>query len=102
MTTAFYSDADIDVGKALLPEEQNRLESLLPKQAWFDQFDGLAIDFNEAFSLFAVSDCDGIFLANRGENVGKCGNIKSGSQAYAARRWEMFASIPCGQRPAQT
>ena len=64
----FYSDADINVGKALLAEEQYRLEGLLTEQTWFNQFNGLSIDLDQAFAFLAVGNCDGIFLpATKGE-----------------------------------
>ena len=68
VTTSFYSDADINVGKALLAEEQYGLEGLLTEQTWFNQFDGLSIDLDQAFAFLAVGNCDGIFLpATKGE-----------------------------------
>ena len=68
MTTALYTNANVDGSKAVLAEKENRLVDLEAQDFWLDEVDGRAVDLDEALALFAKGDGGGVLLAAKALN----------------------------------
>lgn len=61
-TSTLHSDADIEVAELVLSYNKDRFEDLQTKSGRFDQFNGLAIDFDQSAALLGESNCgSGLF-----------------------------------------
>jgi hypothetical protein len=72
------------ISESILAEEEHGLEGLDPKDLGFHEFDGAAIDFDEAASALAVRDGDCEFL-HKNDNAKKAqrSNLRGqGSQDF--------------------
>jgi hypothetical protein len=63
VSTTLHSDADVQVGEALLAQQQDGLHSLDAQGLRLDQGQRGAIDLDQALASLAQSDGDGVLLA---------------------------------------
>merc|ERR1719199_262535 len=63
VATALHAKTDVNVGKALAAQQQNRLEDLVAEHLGLDKLNGAAIDLDQATALLAVRDGHGRLLA---------------------------------------
>ena len=102
VTTALDADADVHVGKAVLTQQQNRLEDLVAQDLRFNQLDGAAIDLDQTAALLAVRDGHGRLLAakgldrlRRGEGTHKAhATAGGGGQGREAQVTALAAALP--------
>lgn len=75
VTATLDGDADVDLGKGLLAQNQDGLENLQAKSLGLSEFDGLAIELDQAVSGLALSDSGGSLLASKGlDRLNRSGN----------------------------
>lgn len=62
VTTTLHTDANVNVGEALLAQDQDGLKDLQTKDLWLDQLQGDTINTNQTLASLAMSDSSGGFL----------------------------------------
>lgn len=62
VTTTLDTDADINVGEALLAQDEDRLKDLQAEDLGLDQLQGNTINTNQTLASLAMSDGSGGFL----------------------------------------
>jgi hypothetical protein len=62
------SSPDVNVGKALLAEEENGLLELVLESPGLDLFEGFPVDMKKSLAALAVGDSSGGLLATEGLN----------------------------------
>ena len=74
MSAALHADADVDVGEAVLAQEQDRLLQLVLQGRGLHQLQGAAVDLIKENCTIQNQQCNVVFITSKTQ-IGKEGNV---------------------------